>query len=145
MPLTVLFRSGGLAAAAMLLFAGCGPGGPETATVEGTVLLDGKPLEGATILFSPAAGRPSGGLTDAEGHYELSYTADQDGALPGEHTITISTYRRGDPDEGVPGVPERVPAKYNVQTELKRTVKADEDNVIDFDLDSKGKIIEPRD
>jgi hypothetical protein len=142
MPSGRFFRCGA-AVIGLALSVGCGPGGPDVATVEGTVLLDGKPLEGAMVLFTPTAGRPAGGLTDASGHYELVYSADRGGAMLGEHTVTISTFRPGDPDEGDVGVPEKVPARYNVQSDLKRTVE-DKDNVIDFELDSKGKIIEPR-
>lgn len=135
-----------LAAAVLALGAvGCGSDGPELASVQGTVRLDGEPLEGAKLLFIPATGgRPSGARTDASGSYELTYSRQAEGALLGDHVVTISTYQAGDPDAGVVKIAERVPAKYNVQTELKRPVGED-DNVIDFELDSKGKIVEPRD
>lgn len=125
------------------LAAGCGKDGPELASVEGVVVLDGQPLADATVLFTPvAAGRPSAALTDASGHYELIYTGDRDGALPGEHTVRVSTFVGGDPDSGRVGAPERVPAKYNEKTELKRIIEPD-GSVVDLELDSRGKIIEP--
>lgn len=131
-------------AAIPLLSLGCGPSGPEIASVEGTVTLDDKPLEGALVMFYPkAGGRPAAGRTDASGHYELQYSQGRSGALPGEHDVTISTVRDGDPDAGVDSAPERLPAKYNVKSELTATVETD-DNVIDFKLDSQGKIIEQR-
>ena len=43
--------------------------GPEIASVEGTVTMDGKPLANATVLFVPENGRPAGGRTDERGHY----------------------------------------------------------------------------
>lgn len=122
---------------------GCGPGGPEVGEVEGTVLLGGEPLEGALVMFTPAdGGRPAAARTDAEGHYELLYTQGRTGALLGEHTVTISTFQEADPGAGVPSIPEKVPAKYNVNTELRETVDI-EGSVINFDLDEKGEIIEP--
>jgi hypothetical protein len=128
----------------LTIAAGCGEDGPELASVSGTVKLDGRPLEGAAVIFTPVAGgRPAGGRTDASGYYELVYTEDSDGAVLGEHSVRITTFQAGDPDEGIARVPEKVPAKYNTQSELKKTVE-DDDNVIDFELDSKGgKIVQP--
>ncbi len=127
------------------LLAGCGTDGPELAPVEGTVKLDGQPVAEALIMFTPVAGgRPAGGRTDAAGHYELTYSRDAAGAMTGEHTVTISTFRAKDPESGTPGAPELVPAVYNTKTELKKTVEAG-GNVIDFDLESKGaKIAQPK-
>ena len=131
------------AASALLAAAGCNSDAPEVAPVEGTVTLDGQPIEGAMVRFSPVAGgRPSAGRTDSDGWYELVYSREMNGALPGEHVVRISTYVEGDPESGDEGVPERIPAKYNLDSELKREVKAD-DNVIDFKLDSEGEIREP--
>ncbi|MEW4563537.1 carboxypeptidase-like regulatory domain-containing protein [Bremerella sp. JC770] len=58
--------------------------------VEGTVTLDGTPLEGAAISFVPAeGGRPCSGQTDEQGHFTLaSYTAN-DGVPPGEYKVTV--------------------------------------------------------
>ena len=144
-PYSRIFRTA-TAAVALATTIGCGfggPGSPETAVVTGTVTLDGQPVEGALLIFTPiAGGRQSGGTTDAEGHYELTFSRDQPGALPGEHRIEISTLVETDPDSGTASVPEKLPAKYNVATELTRTVEAD-DNVIDFELDSAGKIMTP--
>lgn len=132
-----------------ILVAGCGGGGdgPELGAVEGTVRMDGQPLEGATVTFQPQQGRPSLGETDGDGYYELQYTDDQMGAVAGKHRVEISTYREGDPDADDPArqqsQPERVPAKYNTQTELDADVKPGSNPPIDFNLDSQGEIIEP--
>ncbi len=51
----------------MLLSMGCGGGDmPELGDVSGKVTLDGKPLVGINILFTPEKGRPAGGVTDEE-------------------------------------------------------------------------------
>lgn len=108
-------------------------------TVTGTVKADGKPLANATVTFYPQpTGRPSSGKTDENGQYKLIYSADENGAIVGEHQVRISTADDGG-DYGK-SKPETLPSKYNIATELKKEVKPGK-NVIDFDLDYKGKII----
>jgi hypothetical protein len=142
MSLHRLAKWGCLVLGAMLMV-GCGPSGPEVATVEGMVTLDGKPLEGALVMFTPVAGgRPAAARTDEGGCYELQYTEDREGALLGEHIVSISTYQEGDVSSGIANVPEKVPAKYNVKSDLKQTVEAG-DNNFDFPLNSEGEIIKP--
>jgi hypothetical protein len=118
-----------------LLVAGCGSGN-DLAEVSGKVTLKGKPLEGATVEFQPAAkgGSPSSGVTDAEGRYELMHTFETPGAMPGEHVVSIRTAGTYFDEQGNElERPERVPAKYNDQTELKRSVEPGR-NTIDFEL-----------
>lgn len=131
-------------ALALAILAGCGKSGPEVAFVSGTVTLDGKPLDGATIIFTPTSGgRPSGAETNEEGYYELTYTEGVMGALPGKHTVTIRTFRESNPGENVKARPETLPAKYNAKTKLKKKVEAGQENDIDFNLDSEGQVLPP--
>lgn len=125
-----------------LALSGCGP--QDMGRVSGTVTLDGKPLPDAIIQFQPTNGeRPSAAATDATGHYELMYATTTKGARVGEHAVTISTYSEFKVDEETgnrsPGTPELLPAKYNIKSELKKTVEPGS-NTIDFELDSKGEI-----
>ena len=118
-----------------LLLAGCGSD-DDLARVKGKVTLNGEPLEGAIVQFQPTAegGSPSAGKTDAKGRYKLMYTFNSPGAMPGEHVVSIRTAGAYYEDEDCQAAQqERVPAKYNSQTELKRTVKPGR-NTIDFDL-----------
>ena len=55
----------------------------QVADVVGTVTLDGKPLEGASITFAPQSGRSSSGVTDSSGRYSLNYTGSIRGAMLG--------------------------------------------------------------
>ncbi|WP_040352914.1 carboxypeptidase regulatory-like domain-containing protein [Blastopirellula marina] len=124
-----------------LLLAGCSAGPsdlPEVAPVTGTVTLDGKPLNNATLKFQPTAGRPSTGLTNEQGQYSLRYNIDLDGAKLGDHSVTITTYQEFDDpsNPSKPASPERLPAKYHTKSELVAEVTAG-DNVVDFDLKSK--------
>jgi hypothetical protein len=124
--------------------AGCGQKGPEIASVEGTVTMDGKPLPKASVVFIPeAGGRPAGSWTDEEGHYVLNFGSGRKGAIPGKNKVMITT--RSDPstdEEGqlVPGTPETVPMKYNTMSTLTFTVEDGKKNVADFQLESAGAI-----
>ena len=124
---------------------GCGSSGPELADVSGTVKFDGAPLPRARITFVPEAGRPSYAVSDDDGFYELVYTDDKAGALPGQHTIRVSTHRRADPLSGTKAQAERIPTKYNTKSQLKKTVEAGA-NTIDLEISSNdGKVVQPRD
>lgn len=137
-----------LAAALPLLALGCGEpasNGPPVETVTGTVMIDGRPLPDAYVTFHSLTGqRPATGKTGADGRYELIFTRDIKGAPLGQHMVSISTYDeiRGDDTNEV--IPEIVPARYNLRTKLKATVRRGA-NVFDFHLDSTGEVVQPRD
>jgi len=118
-----------------LFLAGCGSS-DDLATVRGKVTLNGQPLEGAIVEFQPAlaGGAPSAGKTDANGRYKLMYTFKTPGAMPGDHTVSIRTGGTCFDDEGDEVErPERLPARYNSQTELNETVEPGK-NTINFEL-----------
>lgn len=68
--------------------AGCG-GSANSYPVSGVVTYDGKPLEGASVLFIPQQGSTGMGTTDSSGKYEIS-TAGKPGAPLGKYDVTIS-------------------------------------------------------
>ena len=132
-----------LLALCLLSVHGCGSSGPELATVSGTIRLDGTPLAGAMVTFTPEQGRPSYGGTDDNGYYELAFNASKMGALPGNHTVKISTHRRGDSESGTKAEKERIPTKFNSKSELKKKVEPGS-NTIDIEISSKdGKVVQP--
>ena len=121
----------------VLGIAGC-DSGPELVTVTGTVKMDGQPLPNATVEFEPKDGSPSYGTTGSDGSYELRFTRDRKGAMPGKHTVRIRT--KGvvvDAEGNEQKVREQLPAKYHDDSELVRDVVSGE-NVLDFDLESKA-------
>lgn len=125
---------------AVAILPGCrGSDAPPLGEVEGTVTLDGQPLADARISFYPQeGGRSSEAVTDASGHYVLRYT-DAAGAKVGVHKVSISTFeesRQEDDGSKIPGVPEKVPAKYNTESTLTQEVKSGK-QTINFDLQSK--------
>jgi len=130
-----------IAAAVMLAsVAGCGSRG--LGQVTGTVKLDGDPLPDAMVIFTPlTGGRPAAGRTDAQGKYELVFDREGTGAMLGEHVVEITTADETVlDDDTVERIPEKVPAEYNANTELRETIEAGS-NVFNFDLKSGGEII----
>jgi len=72
-----------------LMLAGCG--GSRTSPVSGIVLLDGKPLAGASIQFVPQGkGRDATGETDKDGQFAMSTFKPRDGVLPGAYKVVIA-------------------------------------------------------
>jgi len=141
---------------------GCTGGSSNVGQVTGVVTLEGKPLVGAEVIFYPANGRASVGTTDDTGKYELAYIRNENGAVVGEHRVTISTevlpkseyeIELDERDEGdggdeveteeqrrlnSRGQREGLPPKFSdrKKTELTATVKAGP-NEIDFPLKKK--------
>jgi hypothetical protein len=123
---------------------------PELGKVTGTITLDDMPLTGVAVVFQPDSGRPARGMTDAEGKYELTYIRQTKGTKVGSNRVEIAPSEEGAESSDVetgddetqpapkmskPGKP-LVPARYNVQSELKVDVKPGE-NSFDFQLESK--------
>jgi hypothetical protein len=78
-----------------LLVVGCGSGKIGTYPVTGTVNLDGKPAEGAIVIFCPTEGseqfkreRPFG-KTGPDGKFELTTFVANDGAPAGDYKVMI--------------------------------------------------------
>ncbi|MEZ6043835.1 MAG: carboxypeptidase-like regulatory domain-containing protein [Planctomycetaceae bacterium] len=70
---------------------GCGRSDlPELGTVTGVVTASGAPVANAIVNFTPTGpGRPSTGETDAQGKFKMIYLQGIDGAIVGEHTVTV--------------------------------------------------------
>jgi hypothetical protein len=132
--------------------AGCGASSKPygTAAVSGRITLDGKPLEGAKVIFfpihdpqsGPLSGPESYGTTDADGRYVLTTAFGEKGATVGPNRVTVSTVKyeasASNPDAVRVVAPERIPKKY--QTErgmLKFEVPPQGSQSANFDLTSK--------
>lgn len=75
--------------AGCVLMAGCGSS--TMVPVRGVVTLDDQPVEGAAVMFMPnGGGRPATGITDKDGNFNLQTEASGDGALLGEHAVTVT-------------------------------------------------------
>lgn len=139
-----------------LLLTGCG--GEAPVPVTGKVTLDGKPVAGASITFTPVdrkEGEVAVGGTDESGMYSLNLLKGEvkDGAWPGAYKVSISKEelvggKTGDSNLeesfsslGMPsGRPARakslIPAKYGraMTSGLSFEVKRGEENTANFEL-----------
>jgi hypothetical protein len=129
---------------------GCSGKPYDVAQVSGKVMLDGKPLDKASITFAPMAtkeniapGPTATGITDAEGRYQMIFDKRTPGAVVGMCRVYITSLvsddTADDRDGGPPvkRVKDRVPAKYNLNTKLTYDVPAGGSDQADFDLYSQ--------
>ncbi len=131
----------------VLLAPGCSKQPYQLAPVSGKVTLNGKPLAKAWVHFAPMAtegnqnpGPTSHGQTDAEGKFKLIVDPDRPGAVVGKSRVFISTLDPGAeykdlPDAGVKVLAkDRVPARYNQETQETFVVPAGGTDKADFHL-----------
>ncbi len=83
---------------ALLLIVGCGRGTPLTMPVKGIVTFQGSPLAEADVAFTPEGGRPATGKTDAAGQFRLTTFRTNDGAMIGQHIVTVCKHVKRDPN-----------------------------------------------
>ena len=139
----------------LAVWAGCGKSGPSVEMVQGMVLLDGAPLAGATIGFTPltpGVGLPASGASAADGGFRLTATR---GGMPGrgtavgDYAVTVTKTERisEPPSEDRPAAPLKirhvVPEAYGsiATSGLKATVKkgVNKGDALQFDLKSNYK------
>jgi len=142
-------------------FTGCGgPKYPPTFKTTGTVTLDGKPIEGATVSFYPdGTNKPANGETDSSGQYLMSSFNKNDGATVGAFRVTVQKQPKVEYEstpEGTPYDPSMessepqslkdmgqsensLPKMYaDPETSgLTATVVKGDSNVVNFELSSK--------
>jgi hypothetical protein len=110
----------------LALVPGCAK--PTMAPVKGRVTCHGKPVADAAVTFAPVPrageekepGKAATGFTDAEGNFTLSTYRNYDGALIGQHSVTVS-------------LDDRNPARCSRTTKTSKEVKPGR-NEIDIDL-----------
>lgn len=75
-----------------LVVAGCRANKhPELRRVAGQVVYQDQPVADATVAFyHKDSARPATGTTAADGSFYLTSFEDNDGALPGEHTVVVT-------------------------------------------------------
>lgn len=98
----------------VVVLAGCGPPGLDTADVTGTLTLDGKSVDGAVLGFQGEQGPPATATTDASGAFKLA-------AVVGKNTVTVTKSvivadTKPNPDVVAGPVETRLllPSKYSV-------------------------------
>ena len=90
----LLTSLGGLVSLVLLsvvALVGCKSDRPLIVPVSGVVTIEGKPLANAAIAFMPVGGGRFGyGATDEDGQFKIGTFTDSDGAIVGEHRISIT-------------------------------------------------------
>lgn len=136
-----------LACAVLVAACGCGPSGPKTAAVSGVILDDGQPVPNVEVVFYPNTdGKPSYGSTDAEGRFDLKYSAEIQGAVIGFHRVSISPGAPGRPEPINYGAGEtREPVKRTKTVRIAKPMTWPQpveivagDNQLTFDLAKSG-------
>lgn len=131
------------ASCTVVLLTGCGDGGPERATVLGSVSLDGQPVESGSIAFFPVEGTsgPSAGGTIEAGRYRVDSSK---GVVVGKSRIEINARRKTgkmipdlmNPNAMMEEYVEGVPSQFNSESTLIREIESGR-NQIDFELVSE--------
>lgn len=115
-----------LAISLVLVAAGCG--GRGFAEVTGTVTMDGRPLAGAFVSFTPA--EPGGvrgvGATNATGRYRVLRPGSKVGAQIGRNRVSVAG------GDGGRSIPDEYGAKSTLTYEVTRGA-----NVFDIDIGTK--------
>ncbi len=130
----------------LLVISGCREEpGPEIASVEGVVRLNGKPQRGLMVRFLPdpeqgiAASIDATGTTDEQGQYVLEYTYEGNqgkGAPVGWHRVLVIDTTRGHTPQGQQPRPSLIPMEYAspATTPIAKEVKPDGPQTIDIDI-----------
>ena len=139
------------AAAIMIAVVAAGCGGsdrPRLVEATGLVTFEGQPLENATVVFAPVSGqRVATGKTNVDGEFILGTFGHEDGAILGEHQVTVvardSVIRDESGGSSMPGgptapavAPPIIPERYFAAetSGLTATVTEDGDNYFEFPL-----------
>lgn len=119
-----------------VLTTGCGPSGPKTYRVSGTVTFDDKPIPEGYITFSPEQRGETPAATKIEaGKYSL-YTTE------GVKKVSIQASQFIGPENPIMGLRAKeqyIPQRYNLETELRETVTPESENKFDFQLRSASE------
>jgi hypothetical protein len=126
---------------------GCGSSdGLNRQAISGSVTLDGQPISVGAILFEPAT-EESGtavGATIRQGGFAISR---REGPIPGWYRVRVYSSSsvqappaKGQTDRSPRPMVERLPARYNTQSELLERVVGQHVNRYRFDLNSGGPI-----
>lgn len=122
---------------ALIGFTGCSRGfKQETANVHGTVKLNGKPLTGGSVMFTPETGRGAVGVIDAQGEFELGTYEPGDGAIVGKHKVAVFPVGSSFESEQVPSNYVPIPTRYQNgnSSGIEIEVKAGQANKVEVNL-----------
>ena len=131
-------RTRWLLPALTLLVAASGCGGP-LVKVTGRLMYKGQPVPSTTVTFHPdeEGKRASQGITDDEGHFTLTNSKSDMGALRGKHTVTLRYHLSADEEMGK--------TKPKASKELKEIIKKYGDlktSPLHYEVTHNGQVVE---
>ncbi len=115
----------------VMVVAGCGPSGPVTYPVSGTVTWEGNPLAEGQIVFTPVDGSiapDAGTITNGTFNFQ---------AQAGSKRVEIYATRESGPPDPVMNMPPKeqyIPARYNAESILTAEVTKGGVSDLKFDL-----------
>lgn len=104
--------------------------------VSGRVTLDGKPIEGARVIFTERSmtARSAEGVTDADGRYSLHYFQGALGAPPGRYLVRVEQVNARGQDI--------IPPAFGAATKQEKLVSAD-GKEIDVTIETPPLVVQP--
>lgn len=130
----MILGSSMLAVCLSIVAVGCSRTGPMVEFVEGTVRLDGQPLEGADVGFSPVTGGlVAYGRTNSAGAFRLTTAQGGKkfgGAPAGEYAVTVIKWRNRLDDLGPNPDPSDADAAGKWQAEAERLMSLPADYIV---------------
>lgn len=128
-------RPGTLVLLTMTLAVGCG-GGYElpTASVQGTVTLDGEPAKNGYVTIVPAKGRMARGAIQSDGSFVMGTYTKTDGVQLGTHPVTVKPVPvdEGDRKKDRTAIPSRYGVVSTSGLKLEVTKGGVEDYLIEL-------------
>ncbi len=126
---------------------GCGDDNAlDRLAVEGRVTLDGVPLPSGAVRFEPIDGKATAvgtGAVIVDGDYHIER---QQGLCPGKYRVSVTSAQSDGATASAPSMDndnagnlpeERIPPRYNTQSELQIEVQREGPRRFDFDLTSR--------
>jgi len=131
-------RNSCLTAAVVLALAASGCGGP-LVNVTGRLTYKGQPVPSTYVIFQPdeEGKRASRGITDDDGHFMLTHSKSDTGALRGPHTVFLKYHMTAEEETG------HIPPKAS--KELKAVIARYSDpktSPLHYDITKNGQVIE---
>ena len=100
---------------------GCGQGDKQLVPAGGIVLLDDKPIPAAYVTFIPKSGRSASGQTGADGAFRLGTYKESDGALTGQHQVTVMARGEAVEQSSTEGISVKVRGKSQIPVVYENT------------------------
>ena len=104
---------------------------PKLGKVSGKVTLEGKPVEAGHIVFTPAQGKggetgqSATGEINADGSYEITTFNTGDGAIIGQHVVTVELRKKGEDEYPKPKPDGTIDYKLPKNLAPKKYAKVD--------------------